>query len=157
MVTVWGCGCLLALMAVVCPMGVAAETPPLTMDVLKEALGAAKGGQVQRAVTLLDGAGAAEDTPVELVALKMSLLGKFLQQLGRPAQATQRILDLVRQIAYQGPGRMMLGQEMFFPIDPQPPVHLTQLQQQFRRGVALQQRRGGAIHGDLASGRQNQL
>ena len=80
-----------------------------------------------------------------------------LQQLRRPAQAPQRILDLVRQIAHQRPGGVVLGQNVLLAADSQPPVHLPQFQQQFSGWIAFQQRCGGAIHGHDPLQRKGQL
>ena len=79
------------------------------------------------------------------------------QQLRGAAQAAEWILDLVGQVAHQRPGGVVLGQDMFLAVDAQPPVHLTDFQQQFLWRITLQQGRRRAIDGDDAFRCEGQL
>jgi hypothetical protein len=61
------------------------------------------------------------------------------------------------KIAYQRTGGVMLRQDIFLPVNAQPPIYLPQLQQQIVGRIAFQQRRGGAIHGHDTAGLHHQL
>jgi hypothetical protein len=83
-----------------------------------------------------------------------------LQQLGRAADATEGILDLVSQIADQFAARLLLVRELLLACHLKVRVHRTKLQKQARidridrcdRAIELQGLHPGAYHGQVVSG-----
>jgi len=118
------------------------------LDHARQAIGAEQGID-----QLLQPVGLGHDHPRVVAQLGIVDLG--VQQLGGAAEATERILDLMCQSAHDGPARLLLGQQIFFPGDPQMAVLLVEFEHQGTRTVhepdrrhhAVDHDRGGLDHG----------
>ena len=97
--------------------------------------------------------------PVCLIDDDFGVLGQLrvrqsaLQQLSRPADTPQRVLDLVGHPSHQRPGRLMRMDQRFFPGDAQQPIQRLHFHQQAQGLPGFINRTDGIIHSNFITRR----